>query len=146
MKSYPKLSNVFPRLSMQKSEVSRFPRKRLDLNKCCMFAASTMKLDCTRNYVLSGRLMSFKYFEDIKTEILRQFEFNDTIKAAVKKYFDDIKEKQRLSAVVNVGVHIRRQDYVRWGQIRHGFRSISAENFWKICRYVKENFIKVNKT
>ena len=65
-------------------------------------------LESKNNYNIDGDLWSFRYFEDIKEEILEIFTFKDDIKNFCLNYISNLRQEKE----VFVSIHFRRGDYL----------------------------------
>ncbi|XP_050410611.1 galactoside 2-alpha-L-fucosyltransferase Sec1-like [Patella vulgata] len=90
-------------------------------------------INTTTNITVLGYLQSFKYFQNIESDIRKEFILKADIKARVKHIFNTFNITHR----IKVGVHARRGDFVRLQ--REGYKLPTPLFFYKAMDMLRQN-------
>ncbi|XP_067130356.1 galactoside alpha-(1,2)-fucosyltransferase 2-like [Centruroides vittatus] len=84
---------------------------------------------------------SFTFFDHIRDEIRKEFQFKESIISYAQTYLHSLKNVTRKD-VTFVGVHVRRTDYCKWLQIFYG-RQVNMMYFKQAIEYFQLKYSRV---
>lgn len=103
------------------------------------YTDSITKLEPHGKSYIQGYLQSFKYFQNVKHELIKKhFKFKPQYANKARDFIEDTKKKLRKENAVTVGVHVRRGDLVR--QNRKGYAVPAIPYFYKGMNYFRRRF------
>ena len=96
--------------------LKRIKHKLLGVKSSCImqsdataYESKFFDLDASKDYFFYGIFANYKFFEDIKDEILNIYQFPNIEDACNMQW------KEKIINCESVGIHIRRGDYIEWG-------------------------------
>lgn len=108
------------------------------------FDSRTFTLNFMKNIALDGFFQSWRYFDHVRSDVRKQFQFRSTIVAAVN---DFLKESAVLVPGVleptYVGVHIRRGDFLDAQNVKAGYTVADASFVKRAMRYFEKKFERI---
>ncbi len=96
------------------------------------FTYSKVSLPTNKDVILEGHYQSHKYFEKYRSDILKLFEPNDSIKQYIASKYSHV-----LNNPTTVGVHIRRGDYLKYSHHHH---NLSIDYFKNAFTYFPDSY------
>ncbi|XP_067668627.1 galactoside 2-alpha-L-fucosyltransferase Sec1-like [Haliotis asinina] len=91
------------------------------------------------NALLAGYYQSWKYFENVKDELIsKHFVYKDEIKKKAKKFLEKVLTLKNKHGAALVGVHVRRGDFVR--QTLKGYTAAPLSYFYQAMNYFRKKY------
>ncbi|XP_048744022.1 galactoside alpha-(1,2)-fucosyltransferase 2-like [Ostrea edulis] len=127
-----------PRGSVENLDTFRRYKEKLPSGWCNM----TEKLDTSHGAYLMGYLQSWRYFENVREELLKKhFVFHDHLKKAAMDYINNVRKERKKQKATLVAVHVRRGDFVR--QKRKGYTVAPIPYFYRAMNYFRKKYKNV---
>jgi len=105
------------------------------------YDSRTFSLNFMRNIVLDGFYQSWRYFDHVRTDVRKQFQFRASTITAVDAF---LRESALLApGVVDptyVGVHVRRGDLLEARNVKAGYTVADASFIKRAIRYYEKKF------
>ena len=137
---YPPIPEMQTSLSISSLWISSFKEDQyseLKYEKCCCYYPESQHLE-KKNLSLSGYLVSWKYFHKYRDIIVREFQFNQSIREHTNYFLSQIKSSN--SSTMLIGVHIRRGDYLVQAHVDMGYTVATEDYVKKAVRYFQDKF------
>lgn len=113
---------------------------------CCRYLDDAINMSSSHShYKVAGYFQSWKYFENIKDEIHRTFQFKPFI-AIYANNFVTMKSRSLQNPyekLVTVGIHVKRGDLMVFSEHNISHTSISIHYFYKAMSYFQEKYKNV---
>jgi len=108
------------------------------------FDSRALSLNFMRNIVLDGFYQSWRYFDHVRSDIRKQFEFRSSTVATVNNFLSDsAKLLATNEPCVYVGIHVRRGDLLSNRNDKAGYTVADATYFSHAMRYYAKKFERV---
>ena len=137
---YPPIPEMQTSLSISSLWISSFKGDQypeLKYEKCCCYYPESQHLE-KKNLALSGYLVSWKYFHKYRDIIVREFQFNQSIREHTNNFLSQIKSSN--SSTMLIGVHIRRGDFLVQAHVDMGYTVATEDYVKKAVRYFQDKF------
>ena len=137
---YPPIPEMQTSLSISSLWISSFKGDQypeLKYEKCCCYYPESQHLE-KKNLALSGYLVSWKYFHKYRDIIVREFQFNQSIREHTNNFLSQIKSSN--SSTMLIGVHIRRGDFLVQAHVDMGYTVVTEDYVKKAVRYFQDKF------
>ncbi|XP_059164103.1 galactoside 2-alpha-L-fucosyltransferase Sec1-like isoform X2 [Physella acuta] len=116
--------------------------KRYPEEKAATYYKGVEKIDPTRDAYLDGYYQSWKYFDDLRDELLnKHFLLHPSLKIAANNYIKNLLKERKLEGAVLVAVHVRRGDFVR--QRVKGYTAAPIPYYYKAMDHFRKKYGKV---
>ena len=82
-------------------------------DKCCLYDERYLKFPRNSNYTIDNLLQSWRYFNNVQSNIRRQLRFKEHIKSVAEKQIREIRDKYESNIpgkITLIGIHVRRGD------------------------------------
>lgn len=115
------------------------------------FDSRALSLNFMRNIVLYGFYQSWRYFDHVRSDIRKQFQFRSSTVAAVNSFLSDsakllvkdLSNTEDDEPFVYVGIHVRRGDLLDSYNTKKGYAVADASYFPRAMRYFAKKFSRV---
>ena len=137
---YPPIPEMQTSLSISSPWISSFKEDQypeLKYKKCCCYYPESQHLE-KKNLSLSGYLASWKYFHKYRDIIVREFQFNQSIREHTNNFLSQIKSSN--SSTMLIGVHIRRGDFLVQAHVDMGYTVATEDYVKKAVQYFQDKF------
>lgn len=122
-------------------DLLRDPR-RYPEEKAATYYKGVEKIDPTHDAYLDGYYQSWKYFDDLRDELLsKHFVLHKSLKIAADNYIKNLLKERNLEGAVLVSVHVRRGDFVR--QRVKGYTAAPIPYYYKAMDHFRKKYGKV---
>lgn len=110
--------------------------------KAATYFKGVENIDRTHDAYLQGYYQSWKYFDNLRDELLtKHFILHDNLKNAAKEYIRKLLEERHLEGAVLVSIHVRRGDFVR--QKVKGYTAAPIPYYYRAMNYFRKKYGKV---
>jgi len=110
------------------------------------FDSRALSLNFMRNIVLDGFYQSWRYFDHVRSDIRKQFQFRSSTVAAVDNFLSDSAKLLPPGSdepYVFVGIHVRRGDLLDGYNVKAGYTVADASYFSRAMQYFGKKFDRV---
>ena len=114
------------------------------------FDSRALSLNFMRNIVLDGFYQSWRYFDHVRSDIRRQFQFRSSTVAAVNVFLGDSAKLLPVggdstadSPCTYVGIHVRRGDLLESRNVKSGYVVADGTYFARAMRYFSKKYDRV---
>lgn len=110
------------------------------------FDSRALSLNFMRNIVLDGFYQSWRYFDHVRSDIRKQFQFRLSTVAAINNFLSDstkLLAKDSDEPCVFVGIHMRRGDLLDSYNIKAGYTVAESSYFSRAMQYFGKKFHRV---
>ncbi|KAH9492343.1 Galactoside 2-alpha-L-fucosyltransferase 2 [Bulinus truncatus] len=120
----------------------RDPYNTYTEEKAAAYYKGVENIDSTRDAFLVGYFQSWKYYKDIRNELLdHHFVLHDNLRTAADQYIQKVLADKNLSGATLVAIHVRRGDFVR--QRVKGYTAAPIPYYYKAMNYFRKKYGKV---
>ncbi|KAH9513900.1 hypothetical protein Btru_031696 [Bulinus truncatus] len=120
----------------------RDPYNTYTEEKAAAYYKGVENIDSTRDAFLVGYFQSWKYYKDIRNELLdHHFVLHDNLRTAADQYIQKVLAGENLSGATLVAIHVRRGDFVR--QRVKGYTAAPIPYYYKAMNYFRKKYGKV---
>ena len=108
------------------------------------FDSRALSLNFMRNIVLDGFYQSWRYFDHVRSDIRKQFQFRSSTLSIINNFLSDsAKLLQSDEPYVFVGIHVRRGDLLDSYNVKSGYTVADASYFSRAVQYFGKKFHRV---
>ncbi|XP_061178656.1 galactoside alpha-(1,2)-fucosyltransferase 1-like [Saccostrea echinata] len=92
------------------------------------------------NYIHKSYLQSWKYFQDVESEIREQFVFMEDVQHKAQTLIETLTKPFSSKNLTIVGVHIRRGDYKNEKNVKYGYTLATGEYVGRSLKYFRDRY------
>jgi len=110
------------------------------------FDSRALSLNFMRNIILDGYYQSWRYFDHVRSDIRKQFQFRSSTVATVNSFLSDAAKllpQDSDDPHIFVGIHVRRGDLLDFYNIKAGYTVADASYFSRSLQYFSKKFHRI---